>query len=103
MLHWYHLYNLKSVKNIQGGVIHLVKLQASASNFTERITSPWVFSTFLKLYKWYQIAQSITNSLVGGGGRGVSTTPLDIYNGALYNNIKCFLVVSYCCKKNYPS
>ena len=24
---------------------------------------PWVFSTFFKLYKWYQIAQNITYSL----------------------------------------
>ena len=25
---WYHLYNLKNVKNTHGGVLHLVKLQA---------------------------------------------------------------------------
>ena len=43
----YHLYNLKNVKNTQGGV--------AKSN-----TPLWVFSKFLKLYKWYQIAQSIT-------------------------------------------
>ena len=43
----YHLYNLKNVKNTQGGV--------AKSN-----TPLWVFSMFLKLYKWYQIAQSIT-------------------------------------------
>ena len=24
-------------------------------------THPWVFFTFFKLYKWYQIAQNITN------------------------------------------
>ena len=34
---WYHLYNLKNVKNTNGGVLLLVKL-----------------------YKWCQIAQSIT-------------------------------------------
>ena len=39
---WYHLYNLKDVKN--------AKIN----------TPPWVFFTFLKLYKWYQIAQRIT-------------------------------------------
>ena len=33
---WYHLYNLQNVKNAYGGVLILVKLQASA---------------------WYQIAQ----------------------------------------------
>ena len=31
-----------------------------ACNFTKSNTPPWVFFTFLKLYKWYQIAQNIT-------------------------------------------
>ena len=44
---WYHLYNLKNVKNTHG------------HNFTKSNTSPWVFLTFFKLYKWYQIAQRI--------------------------------------------
>ena len=57
---WYHLYNLKNVKNIHGGVLILVKLQAQAYNFTKINTSPWVFFTFFKLYIWYQIAQRIT-------------------------------------------
>ena len=43
---WYHLYNFKNVKNANGGV---------KSN-----TPPWVFFTFFKLYKWYQLAQHIT-------------------------------------------
>ena len=46
---WYHLYNLKNVKNTHGGMLLLVKLQAEAFNVT-----------FFKLYKWYQIVQSIT-------------------------------------------
>ena len=58
---WYHLYNLKNVENTHGGELLLVKLQASACNFTKSNSPPWVFSTFLKLYKWYQIAQSTTN------------------------------------------
>ena len=29
-------------------------------NFTKINTSPWVFFTFFKLYKWYQIAECIT-------------------------------------------
>ena len=37
-----------------------VKLQAEAYNFTNINTPPCVFFTFLKLYKWYQIAQCIT-------------------------------------------
>ena len=40
---WYHLYNFKNVKKT-----HVL------------LNPPWVFFTFLKLYKWYQIEQSIT-------------------------------------------
>ena len=50
---WYHLYQLKNVKNTHGGVLFLVKLQATKSD-----TRSWVFFTSFKLYKWYQIAQS---------------------------------------------
>ena len=53
---WYHLYNFKNVKSTHGGVLILVKLQASACNFTKINFLPWVFVTFFKLYKWYQIA-----------------------------------------------
>ena len=59
---WYHWYNLKNVKNTHGGMLLLVKLQASARNFTKSNTPPWVFFTFLKLYKCYQITQNITYS-----------------------------------------
>ena len=48
---WYHSYNLKNVKNTHGGVLLLVK-------FTKVNTPPWVFFTFLKLWTWYQFAQS---------------------------------------------
>ena len=37
-----------------GGVLLLVRLQAKSN------APPWVFFTFLKLYKWYQMAQNIT-------------------------------------------
>ena len=56
---WYHLYNSKYVKNNLGGVLLLVKLRASACNFTKSNTPPWVFFMFFQLYKWYQIAQSV--------------------------------------------
>ena len=46
---WYHVYNLKNVKNTR-----------EKHNFTKGNTPPWVFFTFFKLYKWYQIAQNIT-------------------------------------------
>ena len=48
---WYYLCNLKNVKNTHGGVLILVKLQASACNFTNINTPPWVFSTSFKLHK----------------------------------------------------
>ena len=47
---WYHLYNFKILKNAQ----------ASACNFTKNNTRPWVLFTFFKLYKWYQILQSLS-------------------------------------------
>ena len=33
-------------------------------SFTKSKTPPWVFFTILKLYKWYQIVQSITYSTI---------------------------------------
>ena len=61
---WHYLYNLKNVKNTQGGVLLLVKLQAITCNSTEGNTPPWVFFTFFELYKWYQIAQRTTVLLI---------------------------------------
>ena len=57
---WYHLYNLKNVKNTNEGVLLFVKLQVEACNFTKSNTPPRVFFTFFKLYKWYQIAPRAT-------------------------------------------
>ena len=70
------------MKNNNGRVLILVKLQAKACNFTKINTPPWVFFMFFtffkacsftkintppwmfftifKLYKWYQIARRIT-------------------------------------------
>ena len=45
---WYHLCNLKNVENTYGGVLHLIKWQAEASNFNKSNTPPWVFFTFFK-------------------------------------------------------
>ena len=44
---WYHLFNLKKLKNTHGGVLILVQLQAEACNFTKINTPPRVFSRFL--------------------------------------------------------
>ena len=45
-----------NVKNTHEGMSLFVKSQAY---FTKSNTPPWVFFTFVKLYKWYQIAQRI--------------------------------------------
>ena len=39
----YHWYNLENGKNIHGRVLLLLKLQASAFNFTKSNTLPWMF------------------------------------------------------------
>ena len=44
---WYHYYNLKNVRNTHGGLLHLVKLQPLACNFTKSDNPPWVLSRFL--------------------------------------------------------
>ena len=55
---WYHLYNLKSVKNTHGGVLILVKLQAQRTTFVGRQShSPdvnpcdWLFDFWFKVHK----------------------------------------------------
>ena len=52
------------MKNIDGGVILLVKLQfskvADTWNFAKSNTLPWLFFTFSRLNKWYQITHSMT-------------------------------------------
>ena len=58
---WYYLYNSK---NTHRRVLLLVKLQAFSLHFIKTNTPPWVFFTFFKLYKCYQIAQVLPNSLV---------------------------------------
>ena len=46
---WYHLWELKNAK------------KAKACNFNKSNIPPWVFFMLLKLYKRYQITQSISN------------------------------------------
>ena len=50
----------KHEKKNHAGVLILVKLQKEACNSTKINTPAWVFFTFIKLYKCYQIAQRIT-------------------------------------------
>ena len=51
---WYHLHNLKNVKNTHGGVLLLVKSQALAFNFTKSNTPPWVSFYVLKIMQMVQ-------------------------------------------------
>ena len=54
---WYHSYNFKKREKHPRRTVTFSKV---AGNFTKSITPSWVFFTFFKLYKWYQIAQSIS-------------------------------------------
>ena len=51
---------LKNVKSKHGGLLLLLKFQTSVCNCTKSNSSLWVLFTFIKLYKWYQITQSIS-------------------------------------------
>ena len=42
------------LNNVKGHVMHW------AWNFTKSSTHPWMFFKYFKLYKWYQIAQSVS-------------------------------------------
>ena len=56
----------KKRENTHRGVLLLV-----ASNFTKSNTLPCMLFTFYKLYKWYQIAQSITFIYQFSNTRGI--------------------------------
>ena len=43
--------------------VTFIKNQAEACNFIKSNSLPWVFFTFFRLYKWHQIAQSISQKL----------------------------------------
>ena len=58
---WYYSYYFKNVSGIHAGVLLLIKLQAPLCNITKSKTPLWVLFTFFKLYKWYQIVQSVIN------------------------------------------
>ena len=60
----YHLHNLKLVKNTHGGVLLFKKLQVLDCNFTKSNIPSWVFFTFFTLYKWYQITQYVSLSIL---------------------------------------
>ena len=57
---WYHLYNLKTREKLPWRNVTFSKV----AGFTKSNTPPWVFFTFFKLFKWYQIAQRITSNSI---------------------------------------
>ena len=55
------LYYLRNVKNTNGGVLLLVKLQSEGFNFTKSNTPRWVFFyVFLNCTNKYRVAQSVS-------------------------------------------
>ena len=56
---WYHLYILKNVRNIHGGVLLLAKCRLQPAPFLKVTLFHGCFSRFFKLYKQYQIVQSV--------------------------------------------
>ena len=78
---WYRLHNSKNVKDTHGGVLLLAKLQALDCNLTKSKNPPWVFFfTFFKLYRCYQIAQSVSyvNESASGQSNGQLTINVSI-------------------------
>ena len=51
---WYHLFNLKNEKKTHGGVILLVKLQASHYPTKDSRIGPFVIGKTLKFYKFHR-------------------------------------------------
>ena len=58
---WYHLYNLRNVKNTHGGVLMLLKLQAKPTTLLKLTILHGCLFMFLKLNKWDQIVQRISH------------------------------------------
>ena len=89
------------MKNTHGGVLLLVKLQASDCYFTKSDTPPWAFFMFFNLYKMYQIAPNTTymkilkqkNTILNKKepaniGKNIGSQPLL----QIYPNIQIFII-----------
>ena len=85
------LYNVKNVKNINRGVLLLVKFQTEACSFIRSNTPPWMSSTYFKLYKWCQIPLSST---YGKPNSNVSVFGINSYRGQIF----AYLFYRLCCK-----
>ena len=56
----YHFHNLKKREKHTWKSVNFSKVAGLGCNFNKSNTLSWVLFTFLKLCKWYQIAQRIT-------------------------------------------
>ena len=56
---WYHFCNFKQCEKHPWRSVTFIKV-AGDCNTPKWNTPPWVFFTFFKLYKWYQIAQTVS-------------------------------------------
>ena len=85
---WYHLHNLKNVKNTHRRVLLLVKLLAETCNFTKSNTPPLVFLTVFKKRKWHQIVAHLFEILrVELKFRYISTLPGKSYENIYHSNL----------------
>ena len=86
---WYHLHNLKNVKNTQRRSVTFNKF---ACNFTQSNTPALVFFTFFKLCKQKHTAQSISNVEVHDQGIEEASVFLDDL-GIVRTLYKCYIYV----------
>ena len=61
---WYQSHNLKKCEKHTWRSVTFCKVIGFSLHFTKSNTPLWVFFTFFILYKWYQIAQSVSQELV---------------------------------------
>ena len=81
---WYHLYNLKNVKNTYGVVL-----------LCKSCTPPWVFSKFFKLHKWYKISTYAKNTRKKNSSSLRHSMPLVSFCNSWKNQKTiCFLLFS---------
>ena len=72
---WHHLYHVKSPEKHPWMGVTFIKVAGPKIN-----TPPWMTFTFLKFYKWFQVAKRITYFfIVNLFGEGVWATTCRIF------------------------
>ena len=93
----HHLHNLKNVKNTHGGVLILVKLQASTCNFIKINTPPWVFSRFLSCTNGNKSRNAPHFNLGAGSATFESLREDPVCPPPSKKKINIFSVLFFCC------